>query len=284
MIIKELNYLDEKLMKEIKDLVEVCRKFDALKEEIYLSNELNFNKEIKYVFVLYEDNKLVSVLSVFIPTELEGEFSAYTLPEYRNRGYFKELFNRAKMELQKYKVSDILLVCEASSKSGKAVVQRLGAKYDFAEYSMKYVGKDKIDLNNFKSQLYIADMKDIDDLTNISMNGFKSNSYEDSKQFVKSILESEDRIQLLTKVNDKCIGMVSVGIHEDKCGIFGVAIMPDHRGNGFGKELVKLALNYLIKRNYDNIWLDVDSKNDIAFNLYKSIGFNVENAVEYYRI
>lgn len=284
MIIKELNYLDEKLLKEIKDLVEVCRKFDGLKEEIYLSNELNFNKKIKYVFVLYEDNKLVSVLSVFIPTEIEGEFSAYTLPEYRNRGYFEELFNRARMELMEYKVSDILLVCEASSKSGKAVVQRLDTKYDFTEYSMKYIDKDKIDTNNFKSKLYTADMMDIDVLADMSMNGFKSKSHEESKEFVKNIIEAEDRIQLLTKINDKYVGMVSVGIHEDKCGIFGVTIMPEYRGKGLGKELVKLALNYLIKRKHDNIWLDVDSKNDIAFNLYKSIGFNVQNAVEYYRI
>lgn len=284
MIIKELNYVDEKVIKEIKDLVDVCKKFDGLKEDIYLSNELNFSKEMKNVFVLYEANKLVSVLAMFVPTESEGEISAYTLPEYRNKGYFKELFGRAKQELIKYKVLDILLVCEDVSKSGKAVIQKLNAKYDFTEYSMKYANKDKINPDDFKSKLYTADIKDIDILADISMKGFKAKSHEESKQFVKSILEAEDRIQLVTKVDGKHVGMVSVGVHEDKCGIFGVTISPECRGKGLGKELLKLALNYLIQRNHDNIWLDVDSKNDIAFKLYKSIGFNVENAVEYYRI
>ena len=68
--------------------------------------------------MIYEDDKLVSFLTTFMPLCDEAEIIAFTHPEYRNRGYFKKLLKCAAESLKNAKVGKILFVVETKSKSG----------------------------------------------------------------------------------------------------------------------------------------------------------------------
>lgn len=69
----------------------------------------------------------------------------------------------------------------------------------------------------------------------------------------------------------------------DEISIFGFGIDEKFRGKGYGKQILNLIINKLISEGKRNITLEVDSNNEIAFNLYKKTGFETDVAFQYYR-
>jgi ribosomal protein S18 acetylase RimI-like enzyme len=59
--------------------------------------------------------------------------------------------------------------------------------------------------------------------------------------------------------------------------IANVAVHPDFRRQGIGRELTQAALDYLRQRGVDTAWLQVRDDNPVAYHLYRSLGF-VERA------
>ncbi|MDF2880326.1 MAG: acetyltransferase [Clostridiaceae bacterium] len=284
MIIKSYNRTNEKIIREIRELERICKKYDGIKKDIYLDYSINFNDKMESLFLLYEHKKLISLISMFVPTQREAEISAYTLPEYRQNGYFKELLSKAVAELQKYNVLDFLFVCESQSKNAKKVIEKLGGKYDFTEYLLRY-NKLNIDIRNLpinSVELYEANLKDTETLINMSKEIFHD-SYEEAESFVSKTFNSDTRRQYIATVNNEPVGMCSVNFEDKESSIFGLGILPEYQGNGYGKQMLNLILRNTAEENIKNIFIEVDSTNEKAFNLYKNNGFEIEVAFEYYR-
>jgi mycothiol synthase len=55
--------------------------------------------------------------------------------------------------------------------------------------------------------------------------------------------------------------------------IYMLGVDPDYRGRGLGKQLLLVGLSYLKSRSLQVAVLTVDSENEVAFVLYKSVGF-----------
>jgi ribosomal protein S18 acetylase RimI-like enzyme len=284
MLIKELKKASEEVIKEIRQLEDICKKHDKLTGNIFLDSTLNFNPDIKSLFLLYEDSKLISLLLMFIPTQNEAEISGFTLPEYRQKGYFKTLLARVNNELKKYEVLDILFVCEPQSLDGKAVIKKLEAKYDFTEYSLKYNQLNATSLNQYlnKIELYKPNLQDYEILIDLSQQIF-DDSYEDAESMIIKAFESQSRQQYLAILDRESIGMGGVSFEQDGAYIFGFGIIPKYQGKGFGKAMLKLILKDLIEQNVEKILIEVNSENERAFNLYKKYGFEVQTAFEYFR-
>lgn len=70
---------------------------------------------------------------------------------------------------------------------------------------------------------------------------------------------------------------------DDGCyGIYGVIIDKELRGRGIGGKALMLTINKLIETGAESIYLEVDSENPVAFNLYKKLGFEVSSEFSYY--
>ncbi|WP_373689033.1 GNAT family N-acetyltransferase [Clostridium sp. YIM B02551] len=266
----------------MRELEQVCKTYDKLSGEMFLDNSLNFSKDVNNIFLAYENNQLVSLINIFVPTRHEAELSAYTHPDYRNRGYFRELLTSVTSELKKYKVKRILFTCEAQCLVAKDLIKKLGAKYAFTEYSLSY------DFNHTENKI-LSSMKlssptidDIPILISLGEDIFDEN-YEESKSIATKVFNAEDREQFLAEVDGKYIGMCSVRFENNEAMINGLGISPIYQGEGYGKDLVYSILNELIKRNIEKIAIEVDSDNDKAFNLYQKCGFKIETAFEYYK-
>lgn len=52
-----------------------------------------------------------------------------------------------------------------------------------------------------------------------------------------------------------------------------VCIDSDHRGKGYGKKMLKYAIDFLKEKGASVIYLTVDDDNEVAKSLYKSLGF-----------
>ena len=61
----------------------------------------------------------------------------------------------------------------------------------------------------------------------------------------------------------------------DSWYICGVAVTPDHRGRGIGREFMQIARKQAIRHGYDRLSLVVFEENSTAIGLYQSLGYKV---------
>lgn len=281
--VKEFIQPDENLIKEIRRAERVCKKHDGLKTEFPLDASLNFDSTMKSVMVLYEGETLASILSIFAPTSDQAEFSAMTLPQFRQRGFFNLLYFRAVGEVRKFGVGKILLVCERDSDTGFEAVSAHAAKLDHTEYVLKFASEDTAFLTETPNPLTISRCteNEIETLASLSSVIFEE-STEDAHNFVTHALETAGRAQYLIKLDDKDIGMVSVFSENGDATIYGVGLLPEYRGKGYGRQLLYLTIQTILKSGIKNIRIEVDSTNQIAYKLYTTSGFAAESTVDYY--
>jgi len=72
--------------------------------------------------------------------------------------------------------------------------------------------------------------------------------------------------------------------HEALGEIYVLAVNPDYKGQGIGRDITITGLNYLKYQGLNNVMLYVGVENKPAFNLYKSLGFNEFGSDVMYRV
>lgn len=282
MLIKAYRDLSEDTLQEVLDLEEVCLDYDNLRGGIFLDPSLNFHQEINSFFLLYHKQTLVSILTMFLPAKHEAEISAYTLPKFRKKGYFKLLLAKALAELKSFAIPDLLFVCESSSIPGKAVMNALQAGYEHTEYFMRFSKGKFSPLNTYRINLRKARPGDLEEVVTVHRQVFNDGCAE-TKSLIQSRLLSDTREQYLAVLQGKVIGMLAINTDDEYVSIFGLGIIPEYRGGGYGKELLCSVVESLLLAGKSRITIEVDSDNRNALMLYKKMGFYVEVAYEYYR-
>ena len=61
-------------------------------------------------------------------------------------------------------------------------------------------------------------------------------------------------------------------------------VLPEYRGSGFGKYMLQQGLYNLIPNQYNVIELNVDSSNLTAINMYRNIGFESIDLINWYEL
>lgn len=282
--IRKLTKFNEKVIKEIREVEVICKNHDGVNGNLFLDTSMNFHQDIKSIFLLYKDNRLVSLLTMFIPMNEEAEISAYTLPEYRRKGYFKRLLEEAIEEVKKYRIPHLMFICEPESNDGLETIKQLNGELDFIEYSLRYnKPSSEMKIKNAPNiSLQRAEQNDLDGIIRLSQEIF-NDDYEVAKSIITKTLEVNNRIQYVAKLEGKRIGIGSVSFENKEASIFGVGLSPKYQGKGFGRELIMLIVNELKSKGIENIMIEVDSLNERAFKLYKSCGFQVEASFHYFR-
>jgi len=72
--------------------------------------------------------------------------------------------------------------------------------------------------------------------------------------------------------------------HEALGEIYVLAVNPDYKGQGVGRDLTITGINYLKYQGLNNVMLYVGVENKPAFKLYKSLGFNEFDSDVMYRV
>jgi len=283
MTVRAYISLCEKAVEEVLNLERICIDHDNLRGSVFLDPSLNFDHRIKSFFLVYENGKLISMLSMFIPTKHEAEITAYTLPKYRKKGYFKSLLEKAVEELRVFFIPDLLFVCENTSIPGKRVINALKANYDHTEYFMRFDRASYSCITTYRLKLLKTERKELEKAIAAYMKVF-GDSHEETKSQIKNCYELDTREQYLAVLEDEIIGVVSVNLEAEDVSIFGFGIVPEYRSKGYGKELLHLIVESFLKRGRSDIIIDVNSENADALELYRKTGFHIEVAYEYYRM
>ncbi|MGL4773376.1 MAG: GNAT family N-acetyltransferase [Clostridium sp.] len=277
MRIKKCNVLSEKQIKEVLDLQELCYSYEELENKVFLSNEINYYKELDCFYLAYEGGDLISFLTTFVPTSDEGEILGFTHPKFRNNGYFKALFKDACENLLQFNIHKVLFAIEPKSDNGVSFVKSFKeAVLIRSEYRMVY-NKDE----DLKCKLnFVKVDKSNKEIFSILL-GEVFNDLKKDTRLADAVIDSENRSGFMALYNGKEVGTFSLNLEEGEMFLHAFGVHKDFRGKGFGEEIIKYAITEGKKRS-KRIILDVDSNNPIAFNLYKKIGFVIEFQVDYY--
>ena len=283
MQIIKTNTPTQSIIHYIKRIEQACKEHDGLRGSISMDYSLNIYPDMMSLFLLYEQEELVSFLSLFVPTGQEAEVSACTLPGHRRKGYFGLLLDEAGREAAKYGIRDLLFVCEAQSRDGKSALSALRAEYRFTEYALRYRGasKDAEGLRTPRIRLREADKEDLEAVIAMSQAIFHD-SPDDARSWALRAFEAKDRVQYIALLENQPVGMASVYTEEGEAWIFGLGILPGYQGKGLGGEMLDQLIERTKGRGIENIAIEVDSTNESAFHLYTKHGFETETAFEYH--
>lgn len=282
--VKKRHRLKKNEITEIESLVRECLSADGLERYLYLHNDLNYYKDMDCFFLMYQDDRLVSVLAVFAPLAEEAEISAYTLPSQRRKGFFKALLGYAEKELAGYGIEHILFVAEPASSSVAAVMQACRAGYAKSEYLMTLAAPDYRPVPEDGTglpELRSLTEESLEKAAALCSELFGSDIKEDLSM-LKGALESEQMDTYCTFLAEDMLGICNVSMGSDSACIFGFGIKPEYQGKGYGRRQLRLLLAKLFGRGIGTVTLEVGSRNERAFSLYKGEGFRIKTQYDYY--
>jgi len=120
--------LTKKQISEINILVSICNTYDNTNYVFDEAEDFKSETDVNS-FLLYSDNQLLSVISLFAPKKTEAELLAFTLPLHRRKGYFWKLLQEVETELKRRETNSILFVCNHISKEGNLTILKTAAAY-----------------------------------------------------------------------------------------------------------------------------------------------------------
>lgn len=267
---------------QIKALQERAFHLEQLGNEVYLSSEMNIDKEKPCFFMLYESDELVSFLCAFFPSPGEVEFNGFTHPSHRKKGYFTTLVQEALKQYQHMPFKQALFQCEINSKCGKAYLRKRYPTLDRSEYVMA------LERRNWKSRPEKGKLIRLTKVNRLLADPIVCETFEEeysaATKDLDILLSDSERDVFVYEVDNQIVGMLNVHHeNEERVMLHGVAIHPDTRGKGYGRAMMCLTLDEVF-RSVETLLLEVDSENPPALALYRNLGFQVCSQVDYHRL
>jgi ribosomal protein S18 acetylase RimI-like enzyme len=286
----ELNEEDYKAIKKLEAICCDVQKTN-LKLEIDYKMSLRRNSiknKIMTEFLYYENEFLVGYLGLCNFHGTSVEVSGMVDPKFRRRGIFKKLYVLAVEEWQKMGPSEVLVLCDHTSRSGLAFIEEIGAEYGLSEYKMCVNQRDLQIKHALAVKLRLAtseDSAEIDRQSSIyfGMPEEEADNKEHEGDKDKASIEADDNfISYMAEVQGEIMGKIHTSITNNEGFIYGFGVLPNFRGKGYGREILCSALDMFKRENVENIFLDVATENKNALELYESCGFEEISVMDYY--
>lgn len=314
--------LKENIDRKDYDLINTLQVECINKDKIALKLELEYklgitceNSKITGInnineFMYFDENQIVGYAGIcsFGGSGSPIEVNGMVHPEYRRQGVFKTLSELVAAEWKRRGSGSMLLLSDRKSASGQKFIKGTGAKYKHTEYEMFLKGSN---LEPFPEHLYgitfrkatNIDSGEIARQNEIYFNDKYHDSQYTSKDNEKDTVpeetvmimtnggmilpEDEEKrgvIIYLAENDKKIIGKVHLQLTSKTGGIYGLGVLPEYRGKGFGRAILMMVIEKLKEVNASEIMLQVDADNANALKLYKSCGFVETSAMDYYEM
>lgn len=290
LLFKELKRLLPLHKENLTALESVCRAKDGTVSSVCSSTEFNCRRDIPVFFLAMDGTKLVGYLSVFLPEETSAEINVLIHPDYRRQGIFTALLQRAKTALSAVGTKEFIFVCEPSATDSTAAMLAMQAEKRSSEYRMLLESSSASALSpcntGASSRLTVSDTPGKlleatpDDLPLLGkMNAlFFETSEEMGELFAEDSYYTPGITvykYVITDEHKKTVPIGTVCFYEEEHSgnIFGLGILPEYRGHGYGKDLLSALLTRIPADK--KIYLQVSGRNAAAFQLYQKTGFKI---------
>ena len=222
------------------------------------------------------------------------EITGMVHPEYRRQGIFSKLMELVVAECRKRNAEEILALCDKKSISGQGFLKKISAVYKFSEFEM-YLNHKSYETLEKQQPSGITFRKavnaDASEITRQNMIYFGDDSEEeneDSEDHGILLPEEEEKRGMtiyIAEKEDRIIGKVNLQISDGGTGgIYGLGVLPEFRGNGFGRAIFTFGVEKLKDAKATEVMLQVAAENGTALNLYKSCGFQETSVMDYFEL
>jgi ribosomal protein S18 acetylase RimI-like enzyme len=279
------QYITHTQFAEINRLEAICHSQDGTNLKLETDYRLHRPKSaepgIKELneFLYYADGELVSYLGIASFGGNAAELNGMTHPDYRRKGIFTRLCGLALEECGKRSFDKILLLSDGKSESGQGFIRSVRGVYDFSEYRMRLRGQPAAERSGLVT-LRKANNGDVPGLERLDVAIFGGIGEE-------NVLPEEEEIRneitYLIERDGTDIGRIKITYADSSAFISGFGIVPELRGQGFGKAALREALHLIRERNIPEAELDVEAKNANALHIYTSCGFQEMSVMDYYQ-
>ena len=245
-------------------------------------------------FMFFDGETLIGYLGI---CQFAGgetfEVNGMVHPDYRRQGVFTKLFYLVKEEWKRRNGGTMYLLCDRKAEPGLSFIKKTGASFRHAEYEMflrqeaEYSNNEDLKRIVFRKALNL-DAMEIARQNHIYFNDElpEENMVDNSGTSENLILPEEEEKKgisiYLVEIEEKVIGKVHLQLISGTGGIYGLGILPEYRGKGYGRALLLKAVEILKEQKAAQIMLQVAAENETALRLYKSGGFKETSTMHYY--
>jgi ribosomal protein S18 acetylase RimI-like enzyme len=214
----------------------------------------------------------------------ELELTGMVHPGHRRRGIARALVAAAREESRRRGAAELLLVSERASASGRDFAAAIGGRFSFAEYHMELDATAMPPAPVSNLQLRRAERGTIPLLAEVQARCFAESGVKSEELEASMARRFDDPGSRYYHafVQDELVGQIGVLFEEDQLYIRGVAILPEHRRRGYGRQMLAAMVAAMIAEGQTHFSLDVATENERALGLYQSCGFHETNVYEYY--
>lgn len=292
--------LDGEAYRSVSVLQKICESHDKITLKLELDYKLKAyeqrtaEKEAGFIdeFIAYKNGQAIGYIGIcgFGGPGMPLEVTGMVHPSFRRKGIFTRLYALALSEFQRRCCKDVLLLCDRVSGAGHAFLNKIGSVYKFCEVEM-YLQKDA-PINDVYAHRDIllqkannADVTIIKKIDAAAWNKLEGSSDEDEGTYLP---EDEEKRGLTTFLGIKdgiTVGKINLQKSESGVwGIYGFAMLPEFRGLGYGRAMLKKSIEKMKDSGAKEIMLQVVPENERALSLYTSCGFKETSVMDYYTL
>src|SRR5690606_7524623 len=101
---------------------------------------------------------------------------------------------------------------------------------------------------------------------------------------IRRSIADGSRHYYVAKVDSTTIGTVNIDVIDGLPYIYGFVVVPEQRGKGYGRQMLTRLLDLIAAEHSGPILLEVETENLVALSLYSSLGFEITQTFEYFRV
>ncbi len=271
---------------QIEELIRLC--CDA--EPIRLSIPLPAADEPlsdESFFVLYDCDRLISLVHLFYPDHAVGELIGFTHPEHRGQGCFRRLLDEAADHADEIGLDQVYVISDGNSANAVHALKELGLETEYTEYMLEKSLIPADDPDSFcacatahDSGLSVSEIVASTETATLFSDIFQTDLVE-CESYLEEV-SSDDRIHTyVLTLENQLIGQAQITLMGDLAYLSGFGILPGYRRQGFGSKFLQLLEKALISQSIAKLTLQVSDKNKPALSLYRKDGFDVLEALHY---
>lgn len=272
--------LSEDELREARTLADRCNQLEGLTLKLNLSPGDSGLPTSRFLF--FAHGALVGYAALE-GGGMEAELCGMVDPAHRRRGIGRILLQAARDACKRDLIGRLLLICEEKSRSGQAFVRALGVPRDFSELHMEADAQPLPKRASTRLRMRQAAPGDLDQLARVIVAAF-GGIEERVRRRVASELEEPGARFYVGELKHHVVAALKVYPDEGRAGIYAFGVLPEYRGQGYGRELLRWTMERMRVDGYPRIYLEVDLDNEPAKALYRSCGFVETTIYEYYDV
>ncbi len=262
-------------------LVARCNQYEGLNLTLYLEHAHDHPGHEANQILYYDDGELVGILTLQPGDPIEVSLAVH--PDHRRQGIGRALLDAARAECVGRGLSQWYLVCERVSQSGRGFVNAVGGRYHYSEYRMKFehTGERLVPSQLGSIHLHQADATEVEVLARLIATSF-GRTEERVRQRVLRELQKPTHRYFIATLQGQPVGSLGVAQPGQHPYIIGFGVLPEHRGRGYGRQMLEGIVRTLVAEGTERILIEVATDNEQALSLYRSCGFEEMTSYGYY--